>query len=64
MQPLLVSIEDAAEMLAVCRTSVYQLIWKEELTPIRIGRCLRFSVEQLERFVKDRQRASLSPGAR
>lgn len=51
LRPLLVSIEGAAEILAIGRTSVYQLVWNEELEPIRIGRCLRFPVEQLEQFV-------------
>ncbi len=32
----------------------YQLIWNDELTPIRIGRSVRFSVEHLEDFVADR----------
>lgn len=59
VRPLLVSIEDAAEILAVGRTSIYQLVWDEQLVPIRIGRCLRFSVEQLEQFVEDRQLSSL-----
>ena len=52
--PLLVTIEDAADILSISRTSVYQLVWNDELTPVRIGRCLRFSVEQLERFVAQR----------
>ena len=56
LRPLLVSIEGAAEILAISRTSIYQLIWNDELEPIRIGRCLRFSVEQLERFVAQRTR--------
>jgi len=56
LRPLLVSIEGAAEILAISRTSIYELIWNDELEPIRIGRCLRFSVEQLERFVAQRTR--------
>ncbi len=41
-------------MLALSRSSIYQLIWNEELIPIRIGRSVRFSIAQLERFVADR----------
>jgi len=33
---------------------VYQLIWNEQLTPVRIGRSVRFSIAQLEQFVADR----------
>jgi excisionase family DNA binding protein len=51
---LLVSIPEAAEMLSVCRTSIYELIWKDELTAVHIGRSVRLAVEQLERFVSDR----------
>jgi len=51
---LLVSIAQAAEMLSLSRSSIYQLIWNDELTPIRIGRSVRFSVEHLEAFVADR----------
>ena len=53
-RPLLVNIRQAAEMLSVSRSSIYQLIWNDELTPIRIGRSVRFSVEHLEAFVADR----------
>ena len=48
------SVVQAAEMLSLSRSSIYQLIWNDELTPIRIGRSVRFSVEHLEAFVADR----------
>lgn len=41
-------------ILAISRSSIHQLIWSEQLIPIRIGRSVRFSVEQLEQFVIDR----------
>ena len=37
----LVSIPEAAEMLCVCRTSIYELIRKEELIAVHIGRSVR-----------------------
>ncbi len=46
-------------MLCVCRTSIYELIWKEELTAVRIGRSVRLAVEQLEQFVSDSVAQSL-----
>ncbi len=52
--PLLVTIAQAAEMLSLSRSSVYQLIWTEQLTPVRIGRSVRLSTDQLERFVAQR----------
>jgi len=45
---------EAAEMLSLSRSSLYQLICSEQLVPIRIGRSVRFSVDQLEQFVADR----------
>lgn len=57
-RPLLVTVEQAGEMLAVSRSSIDQLIWSEQLVPIRIGRSVRFTVEQVERFVA--QRAAFS----
>ncbi len=48
---LLVNVAQAAQILCVSRSSIYQLIWTDQLIPIRIGRSVRFSLEQLERFV-------------
>ena len=53
-RPLLVDITQAAAILAISRSSIYQLIWNEQLTPIRIGRCVRFSIEHIEDFVARR----------
>ncbi|WP_424342095.1 helix-turn-helix domain-containing protein [Ilumatobacter sp.] len=52
--PLLFDVAQAALMLSISRSSIYQLIWSEQLIPVRIGRSVRFSVEQLEQFVADR----------
>ncbi len=51
---LLVNITQAAQILSVSRTTIYQLIWNDELAPIRIGRSVRFTPEQLETFVHRR----------
>jgi len=53
-RPLLVDVAKAATILAISRSSVYQLIWSDQLVPVRIGRSVRFSVAQLEQFVADR----------
>ncbi len=50
-RPLLVDVSQAAKILAISRSSVYQLIWNEQLTPVR---SVRFSIAQLEQFVTDR----------
>jgi excisionase family DNA binding protein len=52
--PLLITVPEAARLLAVGRTSLYQLIWDGELTVVRIGRCVRLTIAELERFVNER----------
>ncbi len=52
------SVMEAAEILSVGRSSIYQLIWAEQLTPIHIGRSVRISIDQLEDFVAERLAAS------
>lgn len=53
-RPLLVDVMHAAEILSLSRSTIYQLIWTDQLTPTRIGRSIRFPVKQLEQFVADR----------
>jgi predicted DNA-binding transcriptional regulator AlpA len=55
-RPLLVDVAQAEAILAISRSSVYQLIWNEQLIPVRIGRNVRFSIEHLEQAVADRTR--------
>lgn len=56
-RPLLVTIPQAAQLLAVSRSTVYQLIWDHELDPIRIGRSVRLTIDDLEDYVQ-RKRAA------
>ena len=58
-RPLLITVEQAAEILTIGRSTIYQLIWNAELVPIRIGRSVRFKVDQLEEFV-NRRRSEVS----
>lgn len=51
MRPLLVDAKQAARLLGIGRTMLYELIKTGALTPVHIGRCVRFSVSELERFV-------------
>ena len=51
---LLVSIKQAAAILSISHSSIYHLMGTDHLTPIRVGRSVRFPVEQLERFVEAR----------
>lgn len=54
LRPLFVTAPQAARILSIGRTALYQLIWDGDLTPIHIGRSVRFSVDQLEAFVQCR----------
>ena len=40
-------------MLNIGRTTLYQLVWSGKLTPVRIGRSVRFTRDQLRKFVAD-----------
>lgn len=61
LAPLLVTAPQAARILSIGRTALYQLIWDGQTTPIHIGRSLRFSVDELEAFVQRRLDRANSP---
>ena len=48
---LLVTVVEAARVLAVGRTTVYALINAGELRVVHIGRAVRVPVEELRRYV-------------
>ncbi|MGA9278332.1 helix-turn-helix domain-containing protein [Ilumatobacter sp.] len=50
-RPLLVSAKEAAALLGIGRTMLYELISRGELVPVHIRRCDRFRVRELESFV-------------
>ena len=49
---LLVTVDGAASMLNVGRSTLYQLIDHGDLRPVHIGRSVRFRVSDLELFVE------------
>jgi excisionase family DNA binding protein len=51
-RPLLVSAHQAARLLGIGRTTLYELIKLGLVTPVHIGRCVRFSVTELEHYVE------------
>ena len=50
--PLLVSHRDAARMLSVCERTLYSLVQAGEIPVVRIGRGVRYSVEDLKAWIK------------
>ncbi len=51
-------INEAAELLAVDRRTVYRLIASGELKPVRIGSRQRIPAEQLARLVRPQEHAA------
>ncbi len=50
MEPLL-SINDVARLLGVSRGTVYALIRRGEINPLRVGERARFSLGEIRRYL-------------
>lgn len=59
--PLLLTITQAASVLGISRTTVYELLKDGELHAIHIRRSSRISQDELARFVRERDRARTVP---
>ena len=55
VQPLLLTIPDAAAVLAIGRTTVYELIGSGAISVVHIGRSTRIPVASIHDFVERRQ---------
>jgi excisionase family DNA binding protein len=60
VNPLLVTIEEAAELLSIGRSHLYLLLDQGQIHSVSIGRCRRITVEEVRRFV-ERLAAEASP---
>ena len=63
MDKLLVSPEEAAELLGVGRSTVYDLMRTLALPSVKIGRCRRIPVSALRAFVDALALSALSDAA-
>jgi excisionase family DNA binding protein len=52
MEKLLLTPEEAAELLCVGRSRLYDLMRKRELVSVRIGKCRRVPVAALKAYVE------------
>ena len=57
-EPLLLTLEHAADSLSISPRSVRRLIDQGHLAPVRIGRALRVPRAELERYIDERITAS------
>lgn len=51
IEPLLVTVEGAAKMLAVCPRTVCNMTARGDLPCIHIGTAVRYAVEDIEMFI-------------
>lgn len=52
MEKLLLTVREAADVLSVSRSRVYELIYAEQLDSMKIGRSRRVSLMSVRRFVE------------
>lgn len=53
--PLLLTVEEASRALRIGRSRMYEMIGRNELPVIRIGKSVRISRKALEQFVAARE---------
>jgi excisionase family DNA binding protein len=52
-QSLLLTVVQAAEILSVGRSTVYELLYAKQLPSVKIGNCRRIKRSDLEAYVRD-----------
>ncbi len=63
LAPVLITVEEAARLLAVARSHLYLHLQRGSLPSVKIGRCRRIRVSELESFVDRLQQDDYSPSA-
>lgn len=51
-QPILVTVEEAAEMLSIGRTAAWELVRKRKLRSVKIGRTRRVPVSVIQEYIQ------------
>jgi excisionase family DNA binding protein len=60
VQPLLLTVSQAAKLLSLGRTKVYELIATEGLPVVHFGRAKRVSMVSLQRWIESREQKEMS----
>ena len=55
MEKLLLKPSEAAQVLGIGRSLIYELIARREIPSVRLGRCLRVPTESLQRWLIDQE---------
>ncbi len=55
IQQRLISVEQAGVIIGVKKTMAYKLINSGKLRPVRVGRTLKVSISEIDRFVQQSQ---------
>jgi len=59
MEKLLLKPLEAAQVLGIGRSLIYELIARREIPSVRLGRCLRVPKESLQQWLKEREEQEL-----
>ncbi|GLV59761.1 hypothetical protein KDH_65860 [Dictyobacter sp. S3.2.2.5] len=60
IQPLLLTVPQAARSLGISRAKLYVLLAQQQGPPvIRFGRSVRISIDSLQKWIKEQENASL-----
>ena len=59
MDKLLLKPSEAAQVLGIGRSLIYELIARKEIPSIRLGRCIRIPSESLQRWLKAQEDQSI-----
>jgi excisionase family DNA binding protein len=55
MEKLLLKPLEAAKVLEIGRSLIYELIARREIPSVRLGRCLRVPTESLHKWLKEQE---------
>lgn len=55
MEKLLLKPSEAAQVLGIGRSLIYELIARREIPSVRLGRCVRVPSESLQRWLKEQE---------